>query len=528
MPSNYPWVERFAVDEEDLDLLTGLLLENETPLTTLDLAQTLVEQRLARETELLKARYQNLRPYNPSQHYEVDQRLVFPALNNAVGTVTATREGNNPSDGAFTVLQVQFEDEAGTPVGAPRDFAADLLQPHTLNKTDADSVVSMPGAPTASAADILAASRNTIVPTLQQALTASDELVSVAGKWFPRSLMLDVDEGNLNLAEAILDMNNGGPLTADEILDQVGDIASAPRSLQTFSLNSALNQDNRFDEVGPVNQVLWYLRRVEPPEVLTTSAFLQYTPIEYDADLLTPEMEALEAEIDDEWSDLDSDITGDRARITLNYPHRRAGTLPLNSQMRQVFPTARRTPRVYVKLVDGQDGEEFIGWVVRQERYIYGLTTFYRKHKPPVGALFTARRSEDGARIIVDFNAHRPRTEYVRLIVPKNGQMSFEEQKRAIGADYDDLMILGADDLAATDALHQVAGKGARKPIQQLVREVVGELGRLTPQGTVHAKTVYNAVNVMRRCPPGPIFAALISSPDYEHFGNQVFKLAAT
>ena len=38
--------------------------------------------------------------------------------------------------------------------------------------------------------------------------------------------------------------------------------------LQAFSLNYALQEDTRFDEVGPAGQLLWYLRRLEPPEVL--------------------------------------------------------------------------------------------------------------------------------------------------------------------------------------------------------------------------------------------------------------------
>ena len=54
---------------------------------------------------------------------------------------------------------------------------------------------------------------------------------------------------------------------------------------------------------------------------------------------------------------------------------------------------------------------------------------------------------------MVDFHAHRPRTEWVRLVTSKNGQIAFEDQKRGIGAEYDDLMILGTDDLAEVDKL---------------------------------------------------------------------------
>jgi len=41
------------------------------------------------------------------------------------------------------------------------------------------------------------------------------------------------------------------------------------------------------------------------------------------------------------------------------------------------------------------------------------------------------------------------------------------------------------------------------------LRFIFPELAKLNPQGTVHAKTLYSAVNVVRRCPPGPIFNEL-------------------
>lgn len=128
---------------------------------------------------------------------------------------------------------------------------------------------------------------------------------------------------------------------------------------------------------------------------------------------------------------------------------------------------------------------------------------------------------------MIDFNAHNPRKEYVRLIVPRDGQISFDDQKRAIGAAYDDLMILGADDLAAVDALHSSQPTGIRKPLHNVIKMIVAELSRQSSQGTVHAKTIYSAVNVIRRCPPGPIFAALISSPDFDYLGSHYWRLSS-
>ncbi len=44
-----------------------------------------------------------------------------------------------------------------------------------------------------------------------QALQKQSELVRIAETWFPRSLLIDISKGHLNLAEAILDAHEGGP-----------------------------------------------------------------------------------------------------------------------------------------------------------------------------------------------------------------------------------------------------------------------------------------------------------------------------
>jgi hypothetical protein len=522
MPSHH-WARSFSVTDDDIDYLMGLLLEREMPLTIDALAYALVEHRLEQEAAALQEKYKDVQLYNPGQSFRVDQRVMFPALDYAFGTVRGIRPGNNVRYGDFNVIAVEFDTEAHP---STREFVADYPS-HKLSQLADEGGSQLPGASALTADEILSTSRDQLVSALDAALRSSPDLVSVTGLWFPRSLILDVNEGYLNLAEAVLDINNEMPMLTEQILDEIGGLGSASRELQIFSLNYALSHDDRFDEVGPVNTVLWFLKRLEPAEVLSTPTFLRYAPVEYEAGLLTPEMVALEAEIDDEWSSFEvGEEIPEQVTLTLNYPHRRAGTLPLNARMRQIFPTARRTPRIWVTLVDGQDGEEYPGWVVRQDRYVFGLARLYRKYKLPVGAILRIRPSADPGKVIVDFTAHRPRTEYVRLIVPKNNQITFEYDKRAIGAEYDDLMILGADDLGAVDTLFQAAQQ-SRRSLSAILNNVLAELSRFSPQGTVHAKTLYSAVNVVRRCPPGPLFAALVTNIDFEQVGNNYWKMSA-
>lgn len=523
MPSHH-WARNFTVEKQDIEYLTGLLLERETPLSTEELARALIQERLNQEAAILRERYQDARLYNPSHSYESGQKIIFSEFDYEAAVVVDVRPGNNPDYGTFNVIAVKFENKELNPRNKKREFAIDLTTPHELSETTGDD--SYMGVTEMTPDEIMAIEHDAIVAKVEESLRANPDLIYMARKWFPRDLVMDVNVGHLNLAEAVLDMVGGGPLQTEEILTEIGGLGKAPMELQIFSMNYALNQDDRFDEVGPTGEVLWHLTRLEPSEVLQTPAMLRYSPIDYDRGLLTADMLALEAEIDDELSPADNiKHSADEVTLTLAYPHRRLGTLPLSEKTKAVFPTARQTPHVSFTLIDGQDGEEYPAWVVRKERYVYGLGKFYRKHKLPVGAYVTVSRSDKPGKLVVNFKGYKPRTEWIRLIVPKNDQITFENQKRAIGAEYDESMIMGADDLTGVDAAFQ-ATQQQKKNLVSILRSLIPSLGALTPQGTVHAKTLYSATNILRRCPPGPIFAMLVANPDFQNVGGHYWKLS--
>jgi hypothetical protein len=54
---------------------------------------------------------------------------------------------------------------------------------------------------------------------------------------------------------------------------------------------------------------------------------------------------------------------------------------------------------------------------------------------------------------------------------------------------------------------------------------MIREMSKLTPQGHVHAQELYSAVNIVRRTPPGPLFALLASMPEFIHVGDLHFRL---
>lgn len=515
------WSEEFRITDEDIDHIFTVFLEEETPLTSREIAERLIRFRLDQEVQALRRKIGRGAIFQPQNAYPVGQVLVFPALGYKMGEVIETRPGNNPEHGEFTVLRVVFDS------GESREFASELVTPHELNLDEEPDNGQFIGYEVTDVQALLHDHGDDIVYLLEERLRSEQDVVYFAGRWFLKSLLADVGIAHLHLAEAVLVMHEGGPLQTALILKEIDLPAEINARLQTFSMDRALFEDARFDEVGPAGEVLWFLRDMEPEEVVSVPDRLAYEPIDYDWQLLTEELAALEREIDDELSNLRSPADpADAVTFSLTFPHRRTGTLPLNSHLRHLFPTAYEAPRILMTLVDGQTDEEMQGWVVREHRYVYGLADFYRRHKLPVGAYITVRRTDDPSRVIVDFMAHRPRTEWIRLAVPGNdNRLQFENHKRSIGAEYDDLMVLGADDLKAVDSLWVPAGLSG-PDLPAIMRNLMGELARLTPQHTVHAKTLYSAVNIIRRCPPGPIFATLVARPEFEHVGGPYWRLA--
>ncbi|MBI2330969.1 MAG: hypothetical protein HYU84_02115, partial [Chloroflexi bacterium] len=170
-------------------------------------------------------------------------QLVFPAIGWQRGKVASVRPGVNPAVGEFDVLTVEFEDNA------ERLFAAGLAS-HALN----DEPVVKPGSDDVNAAAIIGEHGPSLEKKIEKAFAADDGLVKIAGRWFPRALLVDINEGQLNLVEAVLDMAGGEPLTTADLMKDTELPTGVNPKLIEFSLNYAMQYDNRFDEVGPAGQ----------------------------------------------------------------------------------------------------------------------------------------------------------------------------------------------------------------------------------------------------------------------------------
>lgn len=512
------WIEDFQIERADVDHLYTILLERETPLLTDEMALALVRYRIWKEEEEITKRRSESNIYQPKSTYEIGQRVTFPAQDYAVGSIVGTRPGHNPECGDFRVIQVEFES------GETREFASELLGEHLLNIDEAQLLSDQESL--LSPEELFIEYGGEVADAIEEHLLAHHDLVQLAGRWFPKSLLAEIHVGHLNLAEAVLDVASGGPMSTPDILEQIGMLDDVNSRLAEFSMNYALQEDGRFDEVGPAGRVLWYLTRMEPEEVRETPPRLIYHPIDYDPSLLGKELTEQELEIDDEHSPIPAPrrrVAPPSVTITLTYPHRRSGTLPLSSGLRPLFPTAYEAPRIRFVLVDDKTEQEMPGWVVRHAGYVFGLSEWYEANDIPVGAYIMISRTEDPERVRIAYDSRRPRTEWVRRAFVDGRRLRFEMHREAIGGDYDDLTILSVDDDDAVDALWQHVLNNDTSLVV-LMRDLLPELAKLNPQGVVHARTLYSAINVLRRCPPGPIFSNLASLPYFEHVSGPYWR----
>lgn len=521
-PSQNPsyWTTEFQLGQDDIEFLQEFLQSRERPALENDLVQALTEARFRREDQRIRRELARGAVYQPKNSYQVGQNVVFPHMEFAVGAITALRPGANPEHGDFDVITVKFEQ------GKSRFFASNLKTPHKLNlPAGGDGLAQEEITGVETILERHGRELRTRLREQMQGLKGSP-FVHLGRYWSLASLLAEVHVGHLNIAEAAIDVR-GAPLGTSDILPELGLPREVPPAMAAFSVDLALSQDQRFVDVGAESRE-WYLERLMPKEAMDTPRRLQHMAESYDRSVLGVPMLQLEWEVDDEWSEDDvaggSGARAAQVEIALVYPHRRSGTLPLTQRTMSLFPV-REGKRSMITFIDGRWGKRFTGWVVPEGRYVCGLSQWYEEHGIPVGGHVVLERTENPGEVVIDLKPHRSKREWVRVARVEGNQLKFQLQKHMIACDYDELMIVAETDAASTDELRR---KLYRQELStyQVVDELAPQLMGLSTQGTVHAKTVYSAVNLLRRAAPGPIFAALLANPRFQATGSGEFSMA--
>lgn len=502
------WGEQFSLTDSDIEQLYNHLIEVEEPQTIEQLVMTLISNRVDEEIRSIRRVAKGHVVYQPHNDYQIGDKLLFPAMEFMQGTVSAVREGFNPDEGSFNVIKVDVKDKS-------LEFASSYKAAHILNLGYGVDVIDLIDS---NADDLFKQYGASVRKKLYRQLSKHSDFIELGSLWFVESLLVEIDTGHLHLSEAILEMYEGGPLRADDILTHLDLDPATSIGVQRFSLDYAMLNDDRFDNVAAEGQFTWFLHRLEPEGVIKTPARLKYDPIPFNREMLGALLLQLEHELDDEWSDLKVVKASDSAQIVLTFPHRWAGTLPFNNHVSSLFENAD-TRRQRIVFVDDETGAEVIGWVVPEERYIFGFKDWFDDNKIPVGGYLHLVSSADPGVINIGFDRRRPQREWVRLATVSDNKLKFELKRRSIGCGYDDLLIVGTEVVTAVDALWRRIDATDRS-IASLLAEVFPSLAFMSTQDTVHAKTLYSAVNMLRRVPPGPIFAELVRNPAFQTVGD--------
>lgn len=505
------WEQDFSLTEEDIEQLYNYFIEVGKPQSSVEVTRAVMGHRVSAEKQSLRRRVQGRKVYQPSDRFESGDKLVFPHFDFAETTVTAVRKGNNPEAGVFEVITVKLR-------GRQRQFAAGLQVDHVANLGEngvEDLLASF------DATHLIAEFGEIVEPRVIDVLEKREEFVVLGGRWFVRALLAEINIGHLHLAEAVLDMMGGGPLSTDEISVHLELDKSVPEETRLFSLNTAMLEDPRFDEVAPKNSVAWFLRRIEPELVSVIPERLQFEQVKFEEDFLTTQLRLTRREIADEWSDLearDGEIT--EAKFTLTYPHRVTGTMPINATIRKLLPLGR-SPRQLLTFQNETSGEQLQVWAVKKGRYLFGFSEWYAQNEILVGAYLTLRRRPKSDVILFDFVRRSPRKDDVRLATVADGRIKFEFQRRRIACEYDDLMVVGTDYTAAIDAIFE---RAKTRSLSSLMAALLPELAMLSPQQAVHAKTLYAVTNMLRRVAPDPLFAELVANPAFVPVGDHYWR----
>lgn len=507
-----------TIDDNDLDLIYNQLLENETPMTPAQLAEAVIDQRIkSYEKQKDNASEADDAFYRPGKVYQEGDEVEFPLSGSSKGVVEAVRKGNNPALGDFSVVSVRMED------GTVREFASGL-ETHDLNSydyaqgdkklTDRQYVRKKFG--------------RQIGKKIAEVLSDNEDLVRIGSFWFPQALLGEVNPGFLNLAEAVLEMEDGNPLQTEDILTQIEYPMDSNSELTVFSFNYAMQNDDRFAEVGPAGVILWTLKEMQPEDVRKTPMTLKFDEslAKYDSEESAEDLplSLMQDELDPVQVEEPAEVF-ESFDVCLTYPHWKAGTLPLVGPLHSIFPTANETENVVFTFHDKKTDEKFQGWVILPKNYVCGLKTWYRTNGIIPGSIFRVSQSEDPTVIDIELIPPRASKDWIRTFnLDAKNHFSFITSQHKVTTAFDERLAVYVENVPQLDTFWELHNRKEANIIRQ-IELVFRELARDNPQGIIHFSEIYAAINMLRRVPPRLLYNILLSEESIQQIDKLYFKL---
>ncbi len=508
------WRDEYQVGEDDLDLATSLILEAGKPQGADVLAAAIMMRRVKREQQALTQMAARGELYQPKNAYEVGQILVFSARGFEAGEVVEVRDGYNPKYGEFSVIKVRLEEE-----DAEQEFASAFPYEHPLNRPEQQLLGGTD--PNLSVEDLVAACLPYVRDRLMATLENDDEFMRFEDDWYLQELLPEVGEGYLNLAEALIYEQNE-PLPVAAILEKLDLAEGTSPAAQVFALNRALANDDRFDDVSLDDEPLWYLRQLEPAAVHMRPPMMQDPVRTEGGEFICLSMLDLVEEIGDELDDIPGMLFRELDEITFDviFPHLYAGTMPATLQLLRRLSVPRGKHHARLTLVDSDLGKEYRVWLVPDEGYICGLDAWYEDVGMCVGAQVEVAVADEPLTIELSVQrSKRSRSEFLRAAIVEDDRLTLQMQRASLPVEVDRNSVVYVPDADQIAAL-MLFDRTQRLSLAEIVYHAFEELAKLGAGGTVHAKSVYATVNLMRRCGSVPVFQELTRRACYDPVGN--------
>jgi len=183
-------------------------------------------------------------------------------------------------------------------------------------------------------------------------------------------------------------------------------------------------------------------------------------------------------------------------------------------------------PRLRFYLQDATSHEKIAAYAVKDGNYIAGLAKWFNARKLSPGAYITLKRTNDPLTLLIDYQPQRERGLWVRVARGINGQLTFAQERRPVSHKYDEEMLILIGDPLGLEAAALRARE--QRSLGALLEEIFPELAKLSGGGRVHAKTLYSAVNLVRRAGPRAVLSALTESSAFSSVGGGYFVLNET
>jgi hypothetical protein len=225
----------------------------------------------------------------------------------------------------------------------------------------------------------------------------------------------------------------------------------------------------------------------------------------------------------------------DSVQVVLTYPHRREGTLPLSKRALGLLSEKPPADRFMVTFIDPSSKETMQGWMVPDQGYAWGLGEWYRRHELPIGSIIELHRGNGSFTFLVSCEDRKRKSDWIREAKVMGGRLVFGIQRKAYMCRYDKHLLIDEGNVgeldrlwvnsgaAGVDAAPEALGLAAASPIEDLfdyLTKLFPELAKLSGQGLVHAKALYSALNLTRRCGTVPIFAELTRRACFDPVGD--------